>query len=349
MWKGAVSFGLVTVPVRMYSATESHDLQFRQVRASDGSRIRYRRVAEADGEEVPYDQIAKGYETPDGRMVVLSEEDLESLPNKSSKEIEVDKFVPAEQIDPILFDKAYYLEPDKASAKSYSLLRETLRDSDRMAVVTISVRSRMTMAILRVRDDVIVLQTLLWPDEIRKPEFDTLSDVPEPSEREVKMAHLLVESLSEDFDPRRVRGRLRRGRRGHGAGQDRGRCGRDAVGAGGVSRPGRRPAGGAAAVRRPGQGRAGGGGRRQGVVFGRGVRRDGVWRGGVWRGRGGRGEDRGGAEHEGRREEVGRQEGHGREGGGQEDAGQEGRLRCRRATRSTRWPGASSGGSGACR
>lgn len=201
MWKGAVSFGLVTVPVRMYSATESHDLQFRQVRASDGSRIRYRRVAEADGEEVPYDQIAKGYETPDGRMVVLSEEDLASLPNKSSKEIEVDKFVPAEQIDPILFDKAYYLEPDKASAKSYALLRETLRDSDRMAVVTISVRSRMTMAVLRVHDDVIVLQTLLWPDEIRKPEFDTLTDVPEPSDREVKMAHLLVESLSEDFDP----------------------------------------------------------------------------------------------------------------------------------------------------
>lgn len=201
MWKGAVSFGLVTVPVRMYSATESHDLQFRQVRASDGSRIRYRRVAEMDGAEVPYDQIAKGYETPDGRMVVLSDEDLESLPNRSSKEIEVDKFVPAEQIDPILFDKAYYLEPDKTSAKSYALLRETLRDTDRMAVVTISVRSRMTMAVLRVRDDVIVLQTLLWPDEIRRPEFETLADVAEPSDKEVKMAHLLVESLSEDFDP----------------------------------------------------------------------------------------------------------------------------------------------------
>lgn len=201
MWKGAVSFGLVTVPVRMYSATESHDLQFRQVRASDGSRIRYRRVAEADGAEVPYDQIAKGYQTPDGQVVVLSEEDLASLPNRSSKEIEVDKFVPAEQIDPIMFDKAYYLEPDKASAKSYSLLRETLSESERMAVVTISVRSRMTMAVLRVRDDVIVLQTLLWPDEIRKPEFDSLDDVPQPSDREVKMAHLLVESLSEDFDP----------------------------------------------------------------------------------------------------------------------------------------------------
>lgn len=201
MWKGAVSFGLVTVPVRMYSATESHDIAFRQVRASDGSRIRYRRVAEADGAEVPYDQIAKGYETPDGRMVVLTEDDLEALPNKSSKEIEVDKFVPADQIDPILFDRAYYLEPDKTSAKSYALLRETLRDTDRMAVVTISVRTRMTMAVLRVRDDVIVLQTLLWPDEIRRPEFDSLADVPEPSDKEVKMAHLLVESLSEDFDP----------------------------------------------------------------------------------------------------------------------------------------------------
>ena len=109
--------------------------------------------------------------------------------------------MPAEQIDPILFDKAYYLEPDKTSAKSYALLRETLRDTDRMAVVTISVRSRMTMAVLRVRDDVIVLQTLLWPDEIRRPEFETLADVAEPSDKEVKMAHLLVESLSEDFDP----------------------------------------------------------------------------------------------------------------------------------------------------
>ena len=143
LWQGAVSFGLVTVPVRLYSATENHDIQFRQVRASDGSRVRYKRVAEADGEEVPYNQITKGYETEDGQMVVLTAEELAALPSKSSKEISVEKFVPADQIDPMLLDKCYYLEPDAAGAKAYSLLREALRDTDRMAVATISVRSRM--------------------------------------------------------------------------------------------------------------------------------------------------------------------------------------------------------------
>ncbi|WP_168583259.1 non-homologous end joining protein Ku [Gephyromycinifex aptenodytis] len=201
MWKGAVSFGLVTVPVRLYSATESHDLQFRQVRKSDGSRIKYKRVAEADGEEVPYGEIGKGYETPDGRMVVLSDEDLAALPNRSSKEISVEKFVPADQVDLMLLDKSYYLEPDAASAKPYALLREALRDTDRMAVVTVSVRSRMTMAVLRVRQDVIVLQTLLWPDEIREADFATLHDVPEPKANEVKMAQLLVESMADEFEP----------------------------------------------------------------------------------------------------------------------------------------------------
>lgn len=201
LWKGAVSFGLVTVPVRMYSATESHDLQFRQVRASDGSRIRYRRVAEADGQEVPYREIARGFETPDGEVVILTDADMESLPNRSGREISVEKFVPAVQIDPILFDKSYYLEPDRSAAKAYSLLRETLRETERMAVVTISVRNRMTMAVLRVREDVILLQTLLWPDEIRRPAFDTLAEVPEPTEKESKVARLLVESMSEDFDP----------------------------------------------------------------------------------------------------------------------------------------------------
>ena len=174
MWKGAVSFGLVTIPVRLYTATESHDIQFHQVRASDGSRIKYKRVAEADGQEVAYAEIAKGYTAPDGRTVILSDEDLASLPSKSSKEISVEKFVPAPQIDPILLDKTYYLEPDKAAVKPYALLREALRSSDRMAVVTIAVRSRMTMAVLRVRDEVIVLQTLLWPDEIRTADFDVL-------------------------------------------------------------------------------------------------------------------------------------------------------------------------------
>lgn len=201
IWKGAVSFGLVSVPVRLFSATESHDLQFRQVRASDGSRIRYRRVAEADGEEVAYRDIAKGFETEDGRMVILTDDDLASLPSRSSKEISVEKFVPADQIDPILLDRAYYLEPDRAAVKPYALLREALRDSDRVAVVTVSVRTRLTTAVLRVRDDVIVMQTMLWPDEVRQAEFGVLDDVPEPKQAETAMAAMLVDSMAGDFTP----------------------------------------------------------------------------------------------------------------------------------------------------
>ncbi|MDO5710172.1 MAG: Ku protein [Micrococcales bacterium] len=201
IWKGAVSFGLVSVPVRLYSATESHDLQFRQVRKSDGSRIRYRRVAEADGEEVAYRDIGKGYESEDGRMVILTEEDLASLPSRSSKEISVEKFVPAAQIDPIMLDRTYYLEPDKAAVKPYALLREALRESDRVAIVTVSVRTRLTTAVLRAVGDVIVMQTMLWPDEIREAEFDVLEDVPEPKPAEKAMATMLVDSMAGDFDP----------------------------------------------------------------------------------------------------------------------------------------------------
>ena len=201
IWKGAVSFGLVSVPVRLYSATESHDLQFRQVRRSDGSRIRYRRVAEADGEEVAYRDIAKGYESDDGRMVILTDDDLATLPSRSSKEISVEKFVPADQIDPMVLDKTYYLEPDKAAVKPYALLREALRESDRVAIVTVSVRTRLTTAVLRVVGDVIVMQTMLWPDEIRAAEFDVLDDVPEPKDAEKAMATMLVDSMAGDFDP----------------------------------------------------------------------------------------------------------------------------------------------------
>ena len=202
IWKGAVSFGLVNVPVRLYSATENHDISFHQVRASDGSRIRYKRVAQADGEEVAYKDIAKAYETEDGKTVILTDEDMASLPNRSSKEIAVESFVPIDQIDPILYDKAYYIEPDAMGAKAYGLLREALTESGRVAVVTVSVRTRMTMAVLRVLDDVIVLQTLLWPDEIRdSSQLDHLDEVSEPKKAEVAMARMLVESMSGDFEP----------------------------------------------------------------------------------------------------------------------------------------------------
>jgi DNA end-binding protein Ku len=202
IWKGAVSFGLVNVPVKLYSATENHDVQFRQVHREDGGRIRYQRVCSIDGEKVSYDDIAKGYETEDGQMVVLTDEDLSELPVNSSREIAVEKFVPVDQIDPMLLDKSYYLEPDKAAAKPYALLREALKEADRMAVVTVSLRTRTTIAVLRVRDDVIVLQTMLWPDEIREPDFAGLDGTDNAAKpQELKMARMLVDSLAGDSEP----------------------------------------------------------------------------------------------------------------------------------------------------
>jgi len=201
MWKGAVSFGLVNVPVKLYSATEDHDISFRQVHREDGGQIRYKRVCSIDGEEVSYDDIAKGYQTEDGQMVVITDEDLKTLPNQASKEIAVEKFVPVEQIDPMLLDKPYYLEPEKGAAKAYALLRDALEAADRMALVTVSIRSRVNMAVLRVRDGIIVLQTMLWPDEIRSADFANLGDVGSATERELSMANMLIESLSGDYEP----------------------------------------------------------------------------------------------------------------------------------------------------
>ena len=201
IWKGAVSFGLVNVPVRLYSATENHDVQFRQVHREDGGRIRYQRICSIDGEQVSYDDIAKGYETEDGQMVVLTDEDLADLPTRSSREIAVEKFVPVEQIDPMLLDKSYYLEPDKTATKPYALLRDALRAADRMAIVTVSIRARMTVAVLRVRGDVIVMQTMLWPDEIRAPEFAGLGEDTDAKPAELAMANMLVESLAGDYLP----------------------------------------------------------------------------------------------------------------------------------------------------
>jgi DNA end-binding protein Ku len=202
IWKGAVSFGLVSVPVKLYAATESHDISFRQVHAKDGGRIRYKRICSIDGEEVEYADIAKGYETEDGQMVILDDADLAELPASSSREISVEKFVPSDQIEPMWLEKSYYLEPDKAAAKPYALLREALKEADRVAVVTVSLRTRMTTAVLRVRDDVIVMQTMMWPDEIRNPDFSGLDAAEmDVKPNELKMARMLVDTLAGDYDP----------------------------------------------------------------------------------------------------------------------------------------------------
>jgi DNA end-binding protein Ku len=201
IWKGAVSFGLVNVPVRLFAATENHDVAFRQVHVKDGGRIKYKRVCSIDGEEVPYSDIAKGYETADGQMVVLTDADMKSLPSRSTKEIAIEKFVPADQIDPLLFDRSYYLEPEKTGIKPYVLLRDALEKAERMALVTVSIRTRMTLAVLRVRDGVVVLQTLLWADEVRAPDFEFLSEETHATDKELAMASSLVDSLSGDYVP----------------------------------------------------------------------------------------------------------------------------------------------------
>jgi DNA end-binding protein Ku len=204
MWSGAVSFGLVSVPVKLYSATASHDIRFHQVHAADGGRIRYKRVCTVCGNEVDYADIVKGYETEDGELITLDEADLDSLPVAGgSHEIDVVEFVPADQVDPLLFEKSYYLEPETKAAKPYALLREALRQADRMALVKVALRQRETLALLRVRDKVIVLQTMLWPDEVREPDFDILDAEIDLRPQEMQMAASLVDSLTADFDPTR--------------------------------------------------------------------------------------------------------------------------------------------------
>src|ERR671929_451325 len=200
MWSGAVSFGLVSVPVKVYSATTNHDIRFHQVHAADGGRIKYKRTCSLDGEEVEYADIVKGFETDEGELITLTEEDLDSLPVATGHEIDVVEFVPADQIDPLLFDKSYYLEPDPKAAKPYALLREALVQTERMAVVKVALRQRETLALLRVRGKAIVLQTMLWPDEVREPDFDILDADVELRPQEMQMASSLVESLSGDFE-----------------------------------------------------------------------------------------------------------------------------------------------------
>lgn len=201
IWKGAVSFGLVNVPVRLFAATQENDIRFHQVHREDGGRIKYKRTCSIDGEEVPYDEIAKGYETSDGQQVVLTDDDLDKLPVASSREIDVVEFVPADQVDPILFNKTYYLEPDSRAAKPYALLREALLETDRVAIVKVALRQKETLAVLRVRDKVILLQTMLWPDEVREADFAILDDDIELRPQELKMAASLVESMAADFEP----------------------------------------------------------------------------------------------------------------------------------------------------
>ncbi len=201
IWKGAVSFGLVSIGVKLFSATEEKDIRFHQVHRTDGGRIKYKRTCSIDGEEVSYDDIAKGYDLGGGEMVILDDGDFADLPLTSSRAIEVLEFVPADQVDPILYAKAYYLEPEGTATKPYVLLRDALADSERVAIVKVALRQREQLATLRVRDDVLVLNTMLWPDEVRAADFGFLDEDITVRSQELAMASSLIDSMTGDFDP----------------------------------------------------------------------------------------------------------------------------------------------------
>lgn len=200
IWKGAIAFGLVNVPVKVYSATEDHDISLHQVHNADGGRIRYQRRCEVCSQVIDYSDIEKAYEE-DGRTVVLSKEELKSIPAENSHEIEVVQFVPSEQLEPMMFEKSYYLEPDSKSPKAYVLLRKALEDTDRVAIVQFALREKTRLGALRIKDDVLVLQSLLWPDEVREVNFPALETSVRISAQEREMSAALVESMAADFEP----------------------------------------------------------------------------------------------------------------------------------------------------
>src|SRR6478609_3750573 len=186
IWKGAIAFGLVNVPVKVHNA--------------DGGRIRYQRRCEVCGEVVDYSDIEKAFEE-DGRTVVLSKDELKSIPAENSHEIEVVQFVPSEQLEPMMFEKSYYLEPDSKSPKAYVLLRRALEDTDRVAIVQFALRDKTRLGALRIRDEVLVLQSLLWADEVREASFPALETSIRISAQEREMSAALVDSMASDFEP----------------------------------------------------------------------------------------------------------------------------------------------------
>jgi DNA end-binding protein Ku len=202
IWKGAISFGLVTIPVGLYPATENKRPKFRQLRRDDNARIRYKRVAESDEREVPWEDIVKGYEIEKDRYVVFSDEELDTaLTSRDAGTVDVVQFVRSEEIDPIYYRQSYYLAPEKTGAKAYRILRRALADRDVVGLARVAIREREYPATLRAEDDVIVLETMYWPDEIREPAFEELEGEVEVRDDEVRMAEMLIDNLTAPFDP----------------------------------------------------------------------------------------------------------------------------------------------------
>jgi DNA end-binding protein Ku len=201
IWKGAVTFGLVNIPVRLYSAVQEKGLKFHMLHGEDGGRIRYQRVCSVDGKEVSWDEIVKGYEFSKDQYVQFTDEELQALDLDSIKAIDVVNFVPLEDIDPIYFNKTYYIVPEPSGLKAYRLLQEALEAEGQVGIAKVALREKEHLATVRLKDDVFVLETMHWPDEIRVPEFEELDRKVDVRDAEVKMARQLIQQLSNEFDP----------------------------------------------------------------------------------------------------------------------------------------------------
>jgi DNA end-binding protein Ku len=201
MWRGAISFGLVTIPVSVYPATEEKTLRFNQLHDEDGGRIRYKRVCEKDGEEVTFEHIVKGYEVEKDRYVILTDDDFDSVPVESSRAIDIQRFVDLEEIDPVLFKKSYYLVPEETGAKAYALLREAMSRDGRVGIAKVSFRDKEHLAALRFKGDAFVLETMYWPDEIRQADFGDVNVDIDVRDQELEMARQLIDSLAAEWDP----------------------------------------------------------------------------------------------------------------------------------------------------
>jgi DNA end-binding protein Ku len=201
MWRGAISFGLVSIPIRVYTATEEKTLRFNQLHEKDHGRIKYQRACAKDGQEVPYDEIVKGYEYEKDRYVILTDDDLDAVPVQSTRNIDIQQFVDQAEIDPIYYKKTYYLGPEEAGVKAYQLLVEALREGEKVGVAKVSFRDKEHLAAIRLMDNLLVLDTMFWPDEIREAKFEELDKEVRVSDKEVSMAESLIDNLTESWNP----------------------------------------------------------------------------------------------------------------------------------------------------
>jgi DNA end-binding protein Ku len=211
MWKGAISFGLVSIPVAVYPATEEKSVKFNQLHDEDMGRIRYQRVCEVDGEVVAFEHIVKGYEYEKGRYIVLTDEDFDAVPVESNRLIDIVQFVDAEDIDPIYYKKTYYLVPEESGAKAYTLMRQAMSEDGRVGIAKVSFRDKEHLAALRFKDDVFVLETMFWPDEIRSADFEEVDKAVKmkPRLQEIQMAKTLIDNLTDDFKPQEFKDEYR--------------------------------------------------------------------------------------------------------------------------------------------